>query len=79
MTAEPAAVYLGAGSLEVMHAVRSWRGDGAGVAFTLDAGPNVHVLCEGRDAAEIASRLGGLGRVDEILENRPAGGARLVA
>ena len=29
----------------MMQAVETWREDGIAVCFTIDAGPNVHVIC----------------------------------
>jgi diphosphomevalonate decarboxylase len=41
------------------------------VAFTLDAGPNVHVLCEGEHAPEVLDRIEALAPGITVLENRP--------
>ena len=47
MTSAPSLLYWQPGTLEVLHAVRSWREeDGLPVYFTIDAGPNVHLICE---------------------------------
>src|SRR3990172_5573039 len=45
MTSNPPLMYWQAATVDVFHAVREWRAGGLAVAYTVDAGPNVHVLC----------------------------------
>ena len=78
MTSEPALHYWMPASLEVMQAVRSWRQEGISVCYTLDAGPNVHVLCTEEDAQEAATRLRLFSGVRNVLVARPGGPARLI-
>lgn len=78
MTGRPGILYLTGGTMDVLHAVRAWRKQGAQVVFTLDAGPNVHVLCEGRSLDDIRARLEAMPVVSKVLVNHPAGGARLL-
>lgn len=63
----------------IMDAVRRWRRDGLPVYFTIDAGPNVHVLCEGGHESEVAGRLRNIPGIVEIIQNRPTEGARVIA
>jgi len=68
----PAALYFQPGTIALLHAIREWReADGVPVAFTLDAGPNVHVLCEGEHAPEVLRRIEALAPGVTVLENRP--------
>ena len=79
MTSQPPLFYWQPLSLAVMKAVRTWRDDdGLRVCYTLDAGPNVHCLCEREDAAEVARRLRELSPQIEILTSGAGGGARLL-
>ena len=72
MTGAPSLVYWQPGTLEVIQAVRRWRTqDGLAAYFTIDAGPNVHVLCHAADVALVQSKLSGLPSVEEILVSRP--------
>ena len=48
------------------------------VYFTLDAGPNLHVLCEGHEAQRVVSWLGDVAPGAELLHNRPGPGTHLV-
>ena len=78
MTSRPSLLYWLPPTLSVMHAVRSWRQAGLAAYFTLDAGPNVHCLCEARDASSIAERLRNLLGVLDVLVSGPGEGVRLV-
>jgi len=78
MTSRPPVLYWQPGTLALLHVVRRWRSQGLGVYFTLDAGPNVHLLCEGHDAAAVEAELAHLDYVEFSLHNRPGGAARLV-
>src|SRR4029078_10313903 len=60
MTQRPPSFYWNASTLTVIHAVRSWRDEGLYAYFTIDAGPNVHVICAASDRAEVERRLGEL-------------------
>jgi len=58
MTSTPPAFYWNPGSLSIMKDIMKWREEEDLQAyFTLDAGPNVHVICEKKDAEEVTSRL----------------------
>ena len=43
--------------MAIMHAVQAWRAEGMPVCYTIDAGPNVHVLCPAGDAEWVNDRL----------------------
>jgi diphosphomevalonate decarboxylase len=79
MTSRPSLLYWSAETVRIMHAVRDWRESGLAAYFTIDAGANVHVLCQGADAAEVASRLYQIPGVQDVLANRPGPGTRLVS
>ena len=78
MTSSPALHYWMPASLEVMNAVRTWRQAGLQACYTVDAGPNVHVLCAEKDAKEVAAQLGALPGVKNVLVAHAGGPARLI-
>ncbi len=78
MTSSPALHYWMPGSLEVMKEVRVWRQQGIAACYTVDAGPNVHVLCLEQDVKEVTARLGALPAVKSVLRARAGGPVRLV-
>ena len=78
MTSEPALFYCLPPTLAVMQAVREWRADGVPVFFTIDAGPNVHVITTGDYAEEIRERLEAITGVIEVLSATPGGSVEIV-
>lgn len=78
MTSTPPLFYWEPASLEVMQAVRSWRKAGLAAAYTLDAGPNVHVICKGSAYPAVQQKLSELHAVRQVLVARPGGPAHLV-
>lgn len=77
LTSRPPLLYWTDRTVRLLHQVAAWRAEGLPVYFTLDAGPNVHLLCEGPHAAALADALGQLDYVELVLHNRPAGPAHL--
>jgi diphosphomevalonate decarboxylase len=65
-------------TLTVMSAVREWRKGGLPAFYTIDAGPNVHVLCPRENAAEVEKRLRALAGVSNVLAAGVGGPARLI-
>ncbi|MFJ9366227.1 diphosphomevalonate decarboxylase [Nocardia sp. NPDC101769] len=55
--ARPAVRYLAAGTLAVLDRVQELRAAGIGAWATMDAGPNVKVLCDSRDSAAVAAAV----------------------
>jgi len=79
MTSTPSLLYWQPGTLEVLQAVRSWREDeGVPVYFTIDAGPNVHLICEADSAPEVERRVGELPAVGRVLASGPGTGPELL-
>jgi diphosphomevalonate decarboxylase len=78
MTSSPALHYWEAASVTVMQSVRNWRAEGLPVCYTVDAGPNVHVLCPAGVRDEAEKRLRKLPGVINVLSARVGGPARLV-
>jgi diphosphomevalonate decarboxylase len=78
MTSKPPLYYWQPGTMEVMQAVEAWREDEIAVCFTIDAGPNVHVICLESEKDEVKRKLNSLKSVKSILECTPGGGARLI-
>jgi diphosphomevalonate decarboxylase len=77
MTSRPSLLYWSPETVRIMHTVRDWREAGLAACFTIDAGANVHVLCQGRDAALLEARLRALPGVQKVIANRPGPGTHL--
>lgn len=78
MTSSPPIFYWEPASLAVMRLVTQLRGEGLPVCYTLDAGPNVHVICEADSAGEARVRLAQVQGVGQILKATPGGAARII-
>lgn len=78
MTSRPPIYYWTPATLRIMRAVVDWRIEGLPVYYTIDAGPNVHCLCENKHADEVRQRLEGLAGVKKVRVACPGSGARLV-
>jgi len=78
MTSEPGLLYWAPATVNVLHAVRAWRAAGLPVYFTMDAGPNVHCLCEASQAPEVERCLRNLEGVLDVLSSGPGGGVRQI-
>lgn len=78
MTSQPALFYWQPATLAVMQAVRERRKNGQQVAYTIDAGPNVHVICQKSDMEKVAADLAEIEGVQKVLTATVGGPARLV-
>ena len=79
MTSNPRLVYWLPPTLSIIHAVEQWRAEGIPVCYTIDAGPNVHVLCLSSAADEVKSRLERFPGILDLRVATPGGPARLVS
>lgn len=78
MTSIPPLFYWAPASLELMLLVRAWRAEGIAAAYTLDAGPNVHIICEAAALDAVRAKLNALPFVRQVLAARPGGPAEIV-
>jgi diphosphomevalonate decarboxylase len=78
MTSHPPLFYWHPQSLAIMLSVKDWRAEGIPVTYTLDAGPNVHVICLQEAMPEVLSRLRQITGIIDVLKGVPAGPARLL-
>jgi len=76
LTAVPSVRYLAPGSLAVLDAVDALRMSGVGCGWTMDAGPNVKVLCRAVDAERVRDALAL--HIEQVLVLGIGGPARLV-
>ncbi len=74
----PPMVYWNAATLDCMQAVRQLRADGAGVFFTIDAGPQVKAVCLPEDADRVRDALTGVDGVERVMTSGLGEGAHLL-
>lgn len=78
MTSKPALFYWEPASVALMKSIPVWRQDGLRAAYTLDAGPNVHILSPAEDSAAVQSLLRSFPGVKNVLVAPVGGPAHLV-
>ena len=77
MTSNPTLLYWHPATLAVMQAVQAWRTEGLDVCYTIDAGPNVHVLCLGAALEKVEEQLRQIPGVLNVIVAHPGGPAQL--
>jgi diphosphomevalonate decarboxylase len=60
-----------------MKHVQRWRNDRLSAYFTIDAGPNVHILTLPEDAKEVEARLKEMPEVLEVIHSKPGSDAMI--
>jgi diphosphomevalonate decarboxylase len=78
MTSNPPLFYWQPPTLEVMQTLREARAKGMPVCYTIDAGPNVHVICTGDVVNEVTKLVGDISGVREVCHASAGGPTRLV-
>jgi len=79
MTSQPGLFYWQPASVAIMEAVREWRGRGMPVCYTVDAGPNIHVICPREYIGETEKNLRELPGVQDVLVAGVGGPARIIS
>ncbi len=74
----PGVIYWNGATVEVMHAVRALRAKGVAAYFTIDAGPQVKVLCLPENIAAIRNALENVSGVLRIIKTRPGDGVQIL-
>ncbi len=79
MTQKPPIYYWNGTTMDIIRSVCDWRKQGIPVYFTIDAGPNVHLICEAKDEQIISKKAREIAGIEKIIVNKPARGARIVS
>jgi len=78
MTSSPALMYWENTSISIMKNVQKWRASGIPVCYTMDAGPNVHVITTKEYSENINQRLASMSGIKQIFTAAVGGKTRLV-
>ncbi len=76
MSSVPPIFYWMPATLAVLEAVRELRAEGVPAYSTMDAGANVHVICEPHHEEQVARRLSRVDGVLEVIRDRVGPGPR---
>jgi len=78
MTTTPSIIYWTPATIDIMHSIMHWREEGLEAYFTMDAGPQVKILCLEKDLHEIQKRLESLDSIKKMILCKPGDRARLI-
>ncbi len=78
MTTKPALIYWRPETLRIIQAVLAWREEGLKSYFTIDAGPQVKVICLEKDLPEIKRRLKKIKEVKKIIISKPGNEPKVI-
>jgi diphosphomevalonate decarboxylase len=76
MTSQPPIIYWQPATIAVMQAVRVWRQQGLPVCYTIDAGPNVHVITPASYSETVKDKIIQIEEVLQVLTAHPGGAAQ---
>ncbi|WHZ18528.1 MAG: Diphosphomevalonate decarboxylase [Rhodanobacteraceae bacterium] len=77
LSARPGLIYWNAATLDCIRCILALRGEGLGVFFTIDAGPQVKAVCLPEHAARVAAALREIPGVEEAQVSGLGEGARI--
>ena len=77
LTSKPALIYWQPTTLLIMQCVQDWRNNGIKACYTIDAGPNVHVITTIDHQSFVESELQKIPGVIQVITAKPGGPARL--
>lgn len=78
MSTKPPIIYWQPATVEIMNSVIQWRTEGLECYFTIDAGPNVKVMCLQKDEKEFTKKLLALEGVKKTISCKPGDGTKLI-
>lgn len=78
LAARPALIYWTPATVAVIHRVRELRADGLEAYFTIDAGPQVKILCRAPDRSRVAEEIARVPGVRRLLLSAPGPGAEVL-
>ena len=78
LSGQPGLLYWNGSTVEVIHQIRRLRQSGTEAYFTIDAGPQVKVLCLPEDQDKVEASLKAIPGVIRIIKTRPGQGIRLL-
>lgn len=78
MTTTPPLFYWTPETLTLIQKVQEWRTEGIESYFTIDAGPNVHIICESKTEDALVAKIKELDIAEEIMINKPSKGAYMI-
>ncbi len=79
MTSNPPLVYWEPTTVSILKSVPTWRSENIQVCYTMDAGPNVHLICLKKDVQTVQSKLKEIPGLQDVLIANIGEGTRLLS
>ena len=76
LSSDPSYLYINADSLEVINMVKELRENGVECYYTMDAGPNVKIICQNDKISEITNKLSDKFSSNQIKVSGPGEGIK---
>jgi diphosphomevalonate decarboxylase len=77
MTTDPPIIYWNKTTMEIINSVINWRDAGPESYFTIDAGPQVKIICIEKNVNEIMERCRRIQGIKDVILTKPGKGAEL--
>lgn len=78
ITTKPPIIYWNAGTMDLIHSIMDWRRhEGLEAYFTIDAGPQVKIICLEKDVNEVEKRVKEFKNVGDVKITKPGEDAKL--
>jgi len=78
MTSTPPLIYWQPATIEIMKSVTEWRATGLEVFYTIDAGPNVHVISPAGISQKVAAKIREVEDVQDVITSFAGGPAQII-
>ncbi len=78
LTSWPSLIYWEPTSIAVMKAVQRLRKEGISAYFTIDAGPNIHIICQKKDSDSVGRTIKSVSGVLDVITNTTSKGSYLL-
>jgi len=78
MSSCPPIFYWNGITIELIKQIRRWRRDGLISYFTIDAGPNIHLICEQKEEKILNQKLLNFPGVRQTIINHPGKGVKII-
>ena len=72
----PGLLYWNSGTLDLIHRIRELRSQGVGVTYTIDAGPQLKVICEPDNSHKVKAALEDATCIERVIHAGLGGGPR---
>ena len=77
MTSSPSLLYWEPATIQLMKNVTRWRAEGLQVCYTIDAGPNVHLICTEKDAHTVEDNLHSMTGISTVIRSTAGDGVQV--